>query len=124
VILPGKPTLQFYLCSNKFELSQLDKSAFKPNWPLLSLLAFSVAIHIFVNVKIKILKAKQKHSFDVLTFSDQMKLGDIVSIDKQTMSDFLTNFLNVIAASPFFITAFLINQRNPIEFNKVKTLRN
>jgi hypothetical protein len=97
----------------------LADSEFKPNWSLLLLQAVSFAIHIFVNVKIKILKVQQKRSANVLTFSDQMKLGDIISMDNRSISDYLTSFLSVTAASSFVITTTVTSRKNPIEFNKV-----
>jgi len=118
-LLPGRPPLHYYLCSNKIDLLQLDKLPYKLNWPLLSLLAISFAIHIFVNVKVKILKVKQQRSTEALTFSDKLKFGDISSIDNRSISNFLTSFLTVAAPGSFFVSLLVINRSNPIEFNKV-----
>ena len=122
VLLPGRPPLHYYLCSNKIDLSQLDKLPFKLNWPLLSLLTISFAIHIFVNVKVKIMKVKQQRSIDALTFSDKLKFGDILSMDNRSISDFFTSFMTVGVPCSFFLTLVLINRVNPIEFNKVRLL--
>ena len=118
-MLPGRQPLQYNLCLNKIDFLQLADSEFKPNWSLLLLQAVSFVIHIFVNAKIKILKVQQKRSANVLTFSDQMKFGDNMSIDNRSISDYLTSFLSVTAASSFVITTTVTSRKNPIEFNKV-----
>jgi hypothetical protein len=118
-MLPGRQPLQYNLCVNKIDFLQLADSEFKPNWSLLLLQAVSFAIHIFVNAKIKILKVQQKRTANVLTFSDQMKFGDIMSMDNRSISDYLTSFLSVSAASSFVITTTGTSRKNPIEFNKV-----
>ncbi len=109
VILPGRQPLHYYLCTNL----QPDKdSQFKQNWPTLILQVVSLSIHIFVNVKIKILNKKQIKSVQQLTFSEQM--------ESQSISDFLTSLLVVVASSSFLITSSIINNAHPYEFNKVR----
>ena len=119
VILPGRQHLQFYLCSNKLDFSQLDNSSFKANWLTTIFQIASFAIHIFVNIKIKILKTKQQNSLDALSPSNQLKYGDIWWMDNRSMSDFLTIFLAVAASSLYLIISFVVNHNNPLEFNQV-----
>jgi hypothetical protein len=101
------------------DFSQLDKSAFKANWLTTIFQIASFAIHIFVNVKIKILKTKQQNSLDALSPSNQLKYGDIWWMDNRSMSDFLTIFLAVAASSLYLIISFVVNHNNPLEFNQV-----
>jgi hypothetical protein len=94
----------------------LDDLPFKQNWPLLLLLLLSFLIHIFVNVKIKILTVKQKRSSNVPTYSDHLKFGDILSMENRSISDYMTSFLTVAAISFFLIS---INSENQAVFTKV-----
>jgi len=82
----------------------------------------SFAIHIFVNVNIKILKAKKQNSYDVINFHDYIKCVDITAIEKQSISDFLTGFLSITASSTLIFASLIINWINPIEFTKVTFL--
>ena len=118
VLLPGRQPLHYHLCTN----IQLDDLEFKPNWSLLILLMISFAIHIFVNVNIKILKAKKQNSYDVINFHDYIKCVDITAIEKQSISDFLTGFLSITASSTLIFASLIINWINPIEFTKVTFL--
>ncbi len=117
VILPGRQPLHYYLCTN---LQPDQDSQFKQNWPTLILQVVSFSIHIFVNVKIKILNKKQIKSLQHWTFSEQMKLGDILSMESQSISNFLTSLLVVVASSSFIITSSIINNTHPYELNKVR----
>ena len=116
VMLPGRQSLPYYLCSNNTDFSQL---AFKQNWSQQLFLIVSIVIHVFVNVKIKMLKLKQQHSFDVLNGSDHLKLVDIVSMESRTISDYLSNFLTIAISSSLIFPWVFINKMNPIEFNQV-----
>jgi hypothetical protein len=111
----GRHPLHYHLCANL----PLDDLPFKTNWPLTILLILSFAIHIFVNGKIKLLNLKQKQSFDVRTFADHLKFGDISSMDMRSMSDYLTGFVTVAIISLFLISTAHINSENPLELTKV-----
>jgi hypothetical protein len=121
VMLPGRQSLPCYLCSNNTNFSQL---AFKQNWSQQLLLIFSFAIHIFVNVKIKMLRYKQQNSFDVLKCSDHLKLKDIVSMESRTISDYLSSFLTMAISSSLIYPWFFINRMNPIAYNQATFLYN
>ncbi len=115
IILPGRQPLHYHVCS----VLRVVEPELKQNWTLVVTMAITLTIHIFVNAKIKMLKIKQQHSHDVPTFSDFLKCEDISMMEQQTISDFLTSFLTVIAISIFFVTSFLIKWTNPLEFAKV-----
>ncbi len=117
VMLPGRQPLQYYLCLNLSHSTLSDN--FKMNWSFLLLQAISFAIHIFVNVKVKMLKAKQTHSTKILTQSHQLKLGDLLTMESRSISDYLTSFLCLTASSSVVITTSIINWINPIKLNKV-----
>ena len=119
IILPGRQPVNYYLCTNQSDFSQTDNSSIKLNWSLMLVQILSFAVHVFVNVKIKILTAKQRRSLDVLTVADQQKFGDISLMDSRSISDFLTTFLTVASSSSFIIAVFIVNRTNPLEFNKV-----
>jgi len=122
VLLPGRQPLQYYLCLNLSHSPSSD--IFKMNWSFLLLQAISFAIHIFVNVKVKMLKAKQKQSTEILlSQSHQLKLGDLLTMESRSISDYLTSFLCLTASSSVVITTSIINWINPIQFNKVKFLK-
>ena len=115
IILPGRQPLHYHMCSGL----KVIEPELKQNWTFYFVLAISLTVHIFVNAKIKMMKIKQQHSHDVPTFSDFLKCEDISMMEQQTISDFLTSFLTVIAISIFFVTSFLIKWTNPLEFAKV-----
>ncbi len=114
-MLPGRQPLHYHLCTN----IQLDNLESKPNWSLVLVLVFSIAVHIFVNISIKILKVKKQNSYDVINFYDYIKCVDITAIEKQSISDFLTSFLSITASSFLITVSFVINWINPLEFTKV-----
>jgi hypothetical protein len=117
-MLPGRQPLHYYFCTN---LQPEKNSEFKTNWSVLILQAMSFAIHILVNVKIRIFKVKQKQFVGALTFSDHMKFGDILSMESRSISDYMTSILAVVASSSFFIISSIINHHtNPYEFNQVR----
>ncbi len=118
VMWPGRLPFHYHVCTNL----QFNDLPFKPNFIFWFQLFASVLIHIFVMVKIKLLKEKQKKSYNVRTFSDHLKLGDISSMDNRSISDYLTSFVTVTAANLLFFTSFIINKTNPVEFTKVTFL--
>ncbi len=75
---------------------------------------------IFVQVRIRMLKAKQQHSMEVMTLADHLKYGDISEMDNRSISDWLANVLTVAATSTFFVTSLGINRTNPSAFTKVR----
>ncbi len=118
VILPGRQPLQYYLCSNKVDFSQMDDSALKLNWSFLVLQVFSVAIHILAKIRFQIFKVKQQQPVD----TQQIKYSDLLAMKKQSISKIFSSFLSIVVFSSAVITGFIINRTNPFEFNKVTFL--
>jgi hypothetical protein len=117
VFLPGRQPLNYYVCSNKLKVSLIDEPDFKLNWQLTFLQLFSLFLHVFANVRIKLYKVKQERSVFVISNLDHNKNGDISSIDNRAISDFVTNVLAVLATSSFGITTSLVNWTSPKMFN-------
>ena len=88
--LPGRQPFNYYFCCNKIRHGQLIRGvAVKNNWTLIGLQAFSVLLHIFVKIRIRMFKNKQKNSESNPWTT--VKSNGMSIINKQTIANTGTN---------------------------------
>lgn len=60
--LPGRQPANFYLCSSSPGALNPDDESAKIHWQFVILQLLSIAVHVFINVKIKLYKVKMNKS--------------------------------------------------------------
>ena len=83
--LPGRQPANFYLCSSSPGALNPDDESAKIHWQFVILQLLSIAVHVFINVKIKLYKVKMNKSVGPVTvgtdygnccfFAPQVHLG-------------------------------------------------
>ena len=115
--LPGRQPLQFYLCKGSFTPEE-ENLPLKLNWLSLIIFCPSMIMHILIYIRIRYY-IKQQHSILPLTLSSCLKLEQISTMEKQSLSNNTTNICGVLALSLVFGTVFGMNQPKPSFFNQV-----
>ena len=121
VFMPGRQPLQFYLCSNQLS-EEIDALPHKVNWPSTLVLITSVVLHLIFSCRIRRFKAKQQRSVQPLQQQqqpDRTRLNEISSLEKQSLSDVVTNLLTIVGATVLFGSLAITNWPKPSFFTQV-----
>ena len=122
VFMPGRQPLQFYLCSNQLS-EEIDALPHKVNWPSTLVLITSVVLHLIFSCRIKRFKAKQQRSVQPLQqqqlHPNQTRLDDLSYLEKQSVSDVVTNLLTIVGATVLFGSLAVTNWPKPSFFTQV-----
>ena len=121
VLMPGRQPLQFYLCSNHLN-REIASLPVKFNWLAIVLFIKTVFGHVFMSFKIRQLKEKQKRLVLPLTHPDQARFDCISIIEKQSLSDFVTNLFTIFGAGVLLGSVCVMNWPNPLSFSNVSFL--
>ena len=119
--MPGRQPLQFYLCSNQLS-EEIDALPHKVNWPSTLVLIPSVVLHLIFSCRIRRFKAKQQRSVQPLQQQqqpDRTRLNEISSLEKQSLSDVVTNLLTIVGATVLFGSLAVTNWPKPSFFTQV-----
>ena len=112
---PGKQTLNYYRCKHIEMPSEINKNITKFNWTMVLVLIFSIAIHIILNIRIKLYKYNLQKYFLVLQKSEQTKQNILCDIDNKTIVDFSkSSFTVVLSASVVYSLAGFVNRMHPM----------
>lgn len=118
IILPGRQPLPFYLCSNSYTQA-IDSQPFKSNIVIVVTLVISLAIHILVQLKVLIHKAKDSS----VQPSGIPKSNRGQNFESWNLTSFIASICCLLSTGLFLFTVFLFNRLEPSKFNEVKILR-
>ena len=94
--------------------SEINKNITKFNWTAVSVLIFSIAIHIILSIRIKLYKYNLQKSVQILQKSEQTKQNILFDIDNKTIVDFSkSSFTVLLSASSMFYLAVFVNRIHP-----------
>lgn len=117
--MPGRQSLQFYLCSNQLN-EDLEQLPYKHNWVSIVILILSLILYIVVNVKIEFFKRKQKQAPLPLTHVEQNKCENVDFVEKRSLSNYVTSACTILGTSAFLSTLLGINMSSPKTFTQVR----
>jgi hypothetical protein len=115
VWLPGRNPMIFYICIRQFPIDQITlDTPVKPNLPILTVLAFSIFVHIIVGYKLQKVK---KTVFPMSTNQNQLTQTNAFA-DNQLLANFTSNIISIglLIFGAALSNAF--NQMTPQEMNR------
>ena len=98
--MPGRQPLQFYLCSDREAPVEIESYPLKLNWTSPIVLTLSFNLHIFV-------------------WSNPVLSGNATMMEKQSMSNFVTNIFSILSLTVIFGIIFGVNKLLPSDFTQV-----
>ena len=118
--MPGRQPFQFYLCSNSYNQAY-DSQPYKSSKGITSILIASILVHIYVQVRIKLYKAKNN---SVLP-TTQGRVGANLpqNLDDWNLTSIVANACCLLCTGLFLVTIFQVNRLEPSKFNQVKHCR-
>ena len=116
--MPGRQPLQFYLCSDREAPVEIESYPLKLNWTSPIVLTLSFNLHIFVWFKIARFKAKNNFVLP-LGQSNPVLSGNATMMEKQSMSNFITNIFSILSLTVIFGIIFGVNKLLPSDFTQV-----
>ena len=120
--MPGRQTLQFYLCSNSYN-QVFDSLPFKSNKSITFTLVLSITVHLYVQVRIKIYKAKKNTVLP--TAQGYAAAANLLqTLDDWNLASFVANASCLVSTALFLVTIFQINRLEPSKFNEARPVSN
>ena len=117
-LTPGRNYLYYYICSGQNPISDQQKTL-KTDFVGQLVTGFSIVIHVFIYIKIKLYKKKIKSTgFNIANAQSlKKKVNDFISVETDSLTDITTSIFSALILS---LCVFMVIKSNKIplqEFN-------
>ena len=111
---PGRQSLNYYRCVHIATSIEINNNITKFNWAAVAVLVFSIAIHIILNIRIKLYKYNLQKSVQILQKYEQTKQSTLYDFDKNAIVDFSKSaFILLLSAFGHYSFSAFVNEIHP-----------